>query len=312
MKNLFKLGLALLVSITVLGVQNAQAYDGPSYYKNISFTVKNPEPAKGKVFVIPYNLSDTASCNISKDPKEGSVKGYLSNNGNDFKAYVFAMPEKGYVLDCLTTPEGYRSGKYRENAFIYNDEGYAIVGGELTLANDTTVSCVKSRPAKKNDYAPYPYVGEFYSVFVPAKQMTVTTKVAGSVEKAVKAGKYGEKVNELTVIGPVNAADLEYLNKLSQEKGLIRLDLIDAKINVIPDRTFYKTALYEIKLPKTLQAVGESAFAYSPNLAPIKLPEGIVKGSSIFSNCPLINYYEKIKEKPSSSLGWLDPFFWLY
>ena len=249
-----------------------QSFAGDTYYKNLSFTVKNPETAKGRVYLTPHNSSDTTYCRISKDPKIAKVEGNLSNFGEGFKVDMFVIPSEGYVLDCLTTPNAFVNGNYRSEC-IGNTQGYPISSTILTIDQDTTTNCTKSRP-NKDSYMQPVSTQELYAIFVPAKKMTVRNISAGSVANTIKNSKYGESTNDLVVTGPLNENDIKYLNRLSQEKGLIRLDLSGATFKVVPDSAFYNSGLYELKLPSNIEAIGNYAFANSMGLKPVNLPSG--------------------------------------
>ena len=53
---------------------SSPTWAGRSYYKNLSFTVKNPETAKGIVYLAPCIKSDNNHCEVSKDPKVARVR----------------------------------------------------------------------------------------------------------------------------------------------------------------------------------------------------------------------------------------------
>lgn len=300
-----------MIVVFVVLLCSAQSWAGDTYYKNLSFTVKNPETAKGRVYLTPYNSSDSTYCSISKDSKVAKVEGNLSNNGSDFRVNMFVIPADGYVLDCLTTPTAYANGKYRSE-YIGNTEGFPISSSHLTIDQDTTTNCTKSRPAKSSYFRPVSSQ-EFYAIFIPAKRSSIRNSRAGAVANAVKASQYGESTNDLIITGPLNRADLKYLNQLSQQKGLIRLDLSGASFTTVPDSAFYNSGLYELKLPSTIEAVGNYAFANSMGLKPVKLPSGIVKGKNIITGCSLMNLLG-IKEESTTddSDDYLWPFFWLF
>lgn len=287
-----------------------QSRAGDTHFKNLSFTVKNPETAKGRVYLTPHSSSDTTYCKISKDPKIAKVEGNLSNEGSGFKVDMFVIPSDGYVLNCLTTPNAYQNGNYRSE-YIGNTEGYPISSSVLTIDQDTTTNCTKLRP-DKDSYMQPAYTQEFYAIFVPAKKMTIHNNRAGSVANAINNSKYGESTNDLVVTGPLNENDIKYLNKLSQEKGLIRLDLSGATFTVLPDSAFYNSGLYELKLPSNIKTIGNYAFANSMGLKPVNLPSGIVKGRNTISGCSLMNLLG-IKEESASTYDddWF-PYWWLF
>ncbi len=307
MSKIKSLDLIVVLVMSFCSIQTLWA--GDTYYKNLSFTVRNPETAKGRVYLTPYNSSDSTYCTVSKDPKVAKVEGNLSNEGKNFQVNMFVIPADGYVLDCLTTPNAYASGNYRSE-YIGNTEGYPLSSMALILDQDTTTNCTKTRP-EKGSYMKPVSSQELYAVFVPSKKMSVRNTSAGSVSSVVRAGRYGEAANDLVVTGPLNKADLKYLNKLSQEKGLIRLDLSGATLSVIPDSAFYKSGLYELKLPSNIEAVGSYAFANSMGLKPITLPSGIVKGQNTISGCSLMNLVG-VEEDASSTDSDLDWLWWLF
>ena len=201
---------------------SSPTWAGSSYYKNLSFTVKNPETAKGIVYLAPYTESDNDYCEVSKDPKVARVRGNMTASGNEFKVKMFALPADGYVLDCLTSPKAYASKKYHDEA-IRSSEGYPLSSLKITIDNDTASNCTFSRPKDWKNETPV-YSWELYSYFIPATKATVKNSRAGALEKAVKSCRYGERTNTLVVKGPLSTTDFKYLNKLSREKGLIRLD----------------------------------------------------------------------------------------
>lgn len=280
-----------LVLVFVTLVCSIQTWAGDTYYKNLSFTVKNPETAKGRVYITPYCDSDTTYCNVSKDPKEGKVEGYLSNNGSNFYVNMFVIPADGYVLDCLTFPNEYESGDYRAKCLMKTvgaRKGHPISRSTLlNLDSDTTTNCIKTEPVK-NSNAPFASKHELYSIFVPAKKMTVHNTEAGAIASVIKSGIYGESVNDLIVTGPINKSDIKYLRDLSEFGELIRLDLSGASFTTIPDSAFYQSGLYELKLPSSIKAIGNYAFALSKGLKPVKLPSNIVKGENVIRGCSLM------------------------
>jgi len=297
--------------MALLAVSVMTATAGKSYYKNLSITVKNPDSAKGVVYLTPYYDSDTSYCQVTISPNEAKVKGNLSNDGDKFKVYMYALPADGYVLDCLTTPAAYRSGNYRSE-YLGNTDGYPISSFAYTLDNDTATNCMNERPALNSSMAPV-YSEEYYSIFTPSKKMTVRNRRAGDVADAVRAGIYGEAANDLIVTGPLNDVDLMYLNVLSQQKGLIRLDLSGASFTSVCDSAFYKSGLYELKLPSTIKSVGDYAFAHSIGLKPVKLPANVEKGVNTIAGCNLMNLLG-VKEDyvdDYSGFGLLDLFFGL-
>lgn len=297
------LGLFLVVVMTVCSSQMSWA-GGTSYYKDLSIAVKNPETAKGRVYLRPHNDYDTTYCIISNDPQIAKVEGNFTANDGKFKVNMFVFPSDGYVLDCLSSPAAYSSGNYRSEYYGYND-GYPLTTTVITIDADTTTNCTKTRPPQ-GSYVKPSSSQEAYAIFIPAKKMTVRNKVAGNVSSVVNAGTYGEAANDLIVTGPLNGTDLKYLNKLSQEKGLIRLDLSGASFTNVPDSAFYGSCLYELKLPKSVKKIGKYAFANSIGLKPISMPSGIEKEENTISGCWLMNLLGLKEESTQDSIDLLD------
>lgn len=308
MSKFKSLGFLVALVMSLCSMQTAWA-GATTYYKNLSFTIRNPETAKGRVYLTPSESADTAYCKISKDPKIAKVEGNLSTENGNFRMDMFVLPADGYVLDCLTTPNAYSNGNYRSE-YIGNTEGYPLSSMPLIIDSDTTTNCTKTRPEKGSYMRPVAS-SELYAIFVPSKKMSVRNNKAGAIATVVKAGRYGEAANEIVVTGPLNSADLKYLNNLSQEKGLIRLDLSGASFTTVPDSAFYKSGLYELKLPSTIEAVGSYAFAKSMGLKPVNLPAGIVKGSNTIKGCSLMNLLGVKTEDSISDDGGIGLFDWL-
>lgn len=300
------LGLLSLLAALICSIDS---YAGDTYYKNLSFTVKNPDTAKGRVYLTPYNKSDSTYCTISKDPKIAKVEGNLSTDDSAFRVNMFVIPADGYVLDCLATPKAYVSGDYRSE-YMGNIHGYPISSSILIIDEDTTRNCTTTRPKEGENLRPVS-TQEFYAIFVQSKKMSVHNPKAGAIESTVKAGKYGIAANDLTVTGPLSKSDIKYLNYLSQNGGLIRLDLSGASFTVVPDSAFFNSGLFELKLPSNIEAIGNHAFAKSIGLKPVKLPDGIVKGQYTIEGCTLMNLLG-VKETSQNSDWDYNPFWWLF
>lgn len=238
------------------------------------------------MYLAPYIESDKDYCEVSKNPKVAKVRGNMTASGNEFKVKMFSLPADGYVLDCLTSSKAYARKKYHDEA-IRSSEGYPLSSIKLTIDNDTASNCTFSRPKDWKNETPV-YSWELCSYFIPATKATVKNSRAGALEKAVKSCRYGERTNTLIVKGPLSTTDFKYLNKLSREKGLIRLDLSKASITSIPDSAFYESGLYELKLPTTIKKIGNGAFANSMGLKPVKIPASATKGTGIITGCELM------------------------
>lgn len=277
--------IATLLAAAIMSVSAQSAKAGNTYrYKDIAVTVKNPDPAKGRVYLSPYHQDDTSHCSISNLLTQAKIDGNLSTTNNKFDIYIIPDAAPGYILDCLSFPDAYASRNYRSNA-LYTNDGTPLAGIRITADNDTT-GCPTTRPKRTASERVKPQSeGLLYAIFKPATAASVTNRVAGSVASVVKKSRYGEDVNELTVSGPINRADMQYLNDLSIKKNLRRLDLSKAKFSVIPDSAFFLSDLNELKLPADIQAVGKHAFAYAVGLRPLQLRPGVIKGEEYIMGC---------------------------
>ena len=263
------------------------AHAGKSYYKDLSMTIHNPETAKGKVYLTTYSTIDKDYCKISEDTNKAKVEGSIAANGKDFKVKFFALPNDGYVLDCLTTPQAYKKKDYYSMCIAFDNK--PVTSDDFILDSDTTQNCYFSRPAEGSYRTPTKSF-EYYAIFVPSKKMNVRCTTPGSLEKSVKGGAYGEDVNDLIVTGTLNEQDLKYLKKLATSHALVRLDLSGANITELPDRAFSWAHLYELKLPSTLKKIGDKAFAYNYGLKPVTLPKNAELGENLFEGCKWLDH----------------------
>lgn len=282
-----KIFITIIAVATVAGITQTAHAGNTTHYKDLSITVKNPDTAKGRVYLVPNEDNDTAYCKISRNPAEGKVEGNFSAWGSSFKVDMLVLPQNGYVLERLCSPKAYAAGDYRSEC-IEIPGGYPITSSVFTVDSDT-LNSTAARPKRAKDAKFTPVkTRTYYAIFVPSKAMTVHNQHAGAIKAAVNAGRHGEAANELAVSGPLNKDDFKYLNWLSQNRGLVRLDLSRADVTVIPDSAFYLSGLYELKLPSKIQAVGKYAFAKSMGLKPVNLPAGITKGVNYITGCRLM------------------------
>lgn len=275
--------IAVLITLSC----SINTWAGEKYYKNFSIKIYNPDTAKGRVYVLPYNETDTAFCTVSEDPAVAGIDGYLSNVDNKFKVNILAIPEDGYVLSYISSLEAYNNGTYLIDYISGSDKDYALTSTSATFNSDTTTHCIRNRPTKGANLSPK-YVSELCAIFTPAKRTAVRNPGPGKIADAIKNCRHGDAVNDLKVTGPIAGDDLKYLNKLSQEKGLTRLDLSGALFSEIPDSAFYESGLYELKLPPYIQTVGNKAFCNSIGLKPIKFPARTAKSFSSLTGCILM------------------------
>lgn len=113
--------------------------------------------------------------------------------------------------------------------------------------------------------------------------ITVSLLEPGSLGTEVLHEVDGIKdVRKLVIKGKMNDDDWAKITMMAE--NLYSLDLTDADVTVIPDRFFSRVDnnwefLHEIKLPKNLKEIGESAFYYT-NIENIDFPSSIQKINS--------------------------------
>ena len=103
-------------------------------------------------------------------------------------------------------------------------------------------------------------------------------------------------VDELTITGSLNAADMECFNKL---KSLRRLDLSQTDITKIEGCNGL-TLLSEIVLPTSITSIGEGAFSGCVRLTSISLPNVTIISDNAFENCTLL---EQAEIQSATSVG---------
>ena len=96
--------------------------------------------------------------------------------------------------------------------------------------------------------------------------------------------------------------DLKYLRD-----SFLGIDLTDTKLenDILPEEIFAYSQLVEIKLPKTLKEIHQSAFAYSSSLQKVVLPETLIaikEGAFIYcSSLVDIHFPVSLKEIGNSA-----------
>ena len=129
------------------------------------------------------------------------------------------------------------------------------------------------------------------SEYEAARQHTVTLTEAGTLETTLTQEKK-DIVEELKVVGPINARDLQCLKGMCGQFGVLTsIDLSDATIvegegtmaDALPDGAFQTTmALQHIVLPKNLTAIGNFAFQDS-GIEELVVPKTVTEiGRDIF------------------------------
>lgn len=129
------------------------------------------------------------------------------------------------------------------------------------------------------------------SEYEAMRQYTVNLTDAGTLETKIPADKKNI-VEELKVVGPIDARDLKFLKEMCGQDGMLTsIDLSEATIvegeghaaNVLPVDAFVNTySLEHIVLPKNLEAIGAYAFMES-GIKELVLPKTVKElGRDIF------------------------------
>ena len=97
----------------------------------------------------------------------------------------------------------------------------------------------------------------------------------GTLNKLLGEDRFG--IERLTVSGTLDYEDQYLLGELAVDGALSELDLTDATLeeNTIEGEMFYGSGLVTIKLPKTLETIGEMAFSQCKFLKEIVIPASV-------------------------------------
>lgn len=119
--------------------------------------------------------------------------------------------------------------------------------------------------------------------------VSVNNPTAGALAATLTSSGYQlSSISKLKISGNLNSVDFEQIK--NNMPLIMELDITDASIqgNSIPANAFYgKNILTKVKLPSTIENIGDKAFASCSNLADIlPLPSSLKTiGSSSFENC---------------------------
>ena len=118
--------------------------------------------------------------------------------------------------------------------------------------------------------------------------IVVTNKTGGELAKSIfnQTRKNLQNITGLKVQGTLNSIDLELIN--TNMSSLLYLDITETDVTEIPAEAFKDVAtLVSVKLPSTLQTIGDYAFSGCKVLSgELILPEKLTKiGNYAFQNC---------------------------
>jgi len=299
-KNLFRMAALLLA---IAGPMKGHALElmflgySETYYGDCHVTVKSPSSAQGLVYVT-HDLSDSRIV-AGKNPALQSAPGVTAqlkanlSSTSGYSVRLIAFPKPGYVLDGFVTEESYQAGKRSSAYFIKEYEKTKRSGDIVKLIPIDTLRDVKEDPVSKAGYRFTPKAtSTVYAIFRPAKTETVSVSTPGTLKDAILQTATGDQIDGIVVRGAIDSTDVAYLDNLSRNQNLVRIDLSQARISRLGNSAFSGCSkLYEVKLPTSgLKEIGNRAFAYCYSLKKPVIPASVTKkGEDLFYECTTIN-----------------------
>ena len=299
-KNLFRMAALLLA---IAGPMKGHALEllfldySETYYGDCHVTVKSPSSAQGLVYVT-HDLSDSRIV-AGKNPALQSAPGVTAqlkanlSSTSGYSVRLIAFPKPGYVLDGFVTEESYQAGKRSSAYFIKEYEKTKRSGDIVKLIPIDTLRDVKEDPVSKAGYRFTPKAtSTVYAIFRPAKTETVSVSTPGTLKDAILQTATGDQIDGIVVRGAIDSTDVAYLDNLSRNQNLVRIDLSQARISRLGNSAFSRCSkLYEVKLPTSgLKEIGNRAFAYCYSLKKPVIPASVTKqGEDLFDGCTTIN-----------------------
>lgn len=299
-KNLFRMAALLLA---IAGPMKGHALElmfldySDTYYGDCHVTVKSPSSAQGLVYVT-HDLSNSRIV-AGKNPALQSAPGVTAqlkanlSSTSGYSVRLIAFPKPGYVLDGFVTEESYQAGKRSSAYFIKEYEKTKRSGDIVKLIPIDTLRDVKEDPISKAGYRFTPKAtSTVYAIFRPAKTETVSVSTPGTLKDAILQTATGDQIDGIVVRGAIDSTDVAYLDNLSRNQNLVRIDLSQARISRLGNSAFSMCSkLYEVKLPTSgLKEIGNRAFAYCYSLKKPVIPASVTKkGEDLFYECTTIN-----------------------
>ena len=283
--------ILFLALLATAGMTDAWADYGYSYC-DCDVKLHSPSSAQGVVYVdMDSSRKNEKNPSFQTGPSQTSeIRANLRVSDYSYKCYFMAYPKDGYVVDGFVTKADYNAG-HKSHIYYLKDSGGKIFksGREVIVEKQDTARDSKTDPITASDYRfSAKSSSEYYAIFRKANSQTVTVSAPGTLKEAVSRSTYGNEVDNLTVRGPIDETDINYLKTLVNDHNLVRLDLSGASISEIPSFAFNMcSSLYEIKLPKSgLTKIGSFAFGRCYNLKSVTVPSSVTEiAENAFNNC---------------------------
>lgn len=234
----------------------------------------------------------TRTVNISTGPLEVSMlvetKTYLDDNGSFTYTYINVLDNYSTEVTKMFNVKGdlikYESkeieGDYNDMDTYTYDRTYDEKGLPLR-----TVCERRDKDGKLNES----YVETYGEQIVPDTSLEVKVEQAGTLSEIIQALYIDYyKTTKLTVTGPLNEEDFQFINYNMRQ--LETLDLSHAQFEYVSYNFLSSNSkLSSIILPEGLKSILESAFEACSHLQEIELPSSLnYIARNAFANCKLL------------------------